>query len=77
MGLSTEQVSKLLSLVTSAETDDIDCDGCFEHLAQFAEIELTSREVPDALQVVQQHLDQCHCCQDEYQALLEGLRALG
>ena len=76
MPISQEQVSNLLGMVASAEADEIDCDGCYEQLAVFAEAELLSREIPEALQAVQTHLEQCLCCQDEYQALLAGLRTL-
>ena len=76
MPLSQEQIAKLLGLVASVEPDRLDCDGCFSQLAEFAELELTQREIPDALRAVEMHLEQCVCCQDEYSALLEGLRAL-
>ena len=76
MPLSTEQLSTLLGMITTSEPDSLDCDGCSEHLAEFAEAELTSREIPEAIRTVEIHLRQCACCKDEYNALLEGLRAL-
>ncbi len=59
-----------------AEPDRLDCDGCYEQWEEFAELELNRREIPDALRAIEVHLRQCHCCRDEYEALLEGLRAL-
>ena len=76
MQLSNDQINKLLLLVASSEPDDLDCDGCFEQIAVFAEAELLDREVPEAMNVIKHHLTQCHCCEDEFNALLEGLRAL-
>ena len=76
MALSNDQIAKLLTLVGTAETDELDCGGCFDHMSQFAEAELLNREIPDALKAIEKHLDQCPCCQDEYNALLEGLRAI-
>ena len=76
MTLSKEQISKLLGMITSATDDSIDCDGCFDHLAEFADAELSGREIPDALKAVEVHLSQCGCCQDEYEALLTGLQEI-
>ena len=76
MGLTKQQIASLLKLVAATESDELDCDGCLEHLAEFAERQLANRDVTAALQSVESHLRQCTCCQDEYQALLEGLRAL-
>lgn len=76
MPLTTEQISGLLGMIATVEPDSLDCDSCFEYLAEFAEAELASREIPEALKAVEIHLQQCMCCQDEYRALLEALRAL-
>ena len=77
MSLSKQEIETLLSLVVTTESDDSDCESCYQHLAQFAEAELTGTEIPEALATIQRHLQQCPCCQDEYRALLEGLEALG
>ena len=76
MTLKIEQVATLLGLILSAKPDLLDCDGCFERMADFAEAELTNKEIPEAMQVVETHLHQCSCCGDEYQALLTGLQEL-
>lgn len=76
MSLSKEQIQNLLGMIKSTLSDGLDCDGCFEHLAEFAELHLQSREIPDALKAVETHLQQCCCCNDEFDALVEGLRAL-
>ena len=76
MPLSKEQIASLLQTVSSATQDILDCDSCYRHIAEFADIELAGKEIPDALKSVETHLKQCKCCQDEYQTLLEGLRTL-
>ncbi len=76
MKLSAEQTRALLNSVAVAKQDEVDCDGCFEHLAEFVELELAGAEIPEALGKVERHIDQCSCCKDEHNALLEGLRAL-
>ncbi|MEM6471016.1 MAG: hypothetical protein AAF802_15765 [Planctomycetota bacterium] len=76
MKLSKEQTKTLLDYVAVAQPDELDCDGCLEHLAEFVELELMGKEIPEALKKVERHLEQCPCCQDEHNALLEGLRVI-
>ena len=76
MPLSKQQIDALVKMIASAETDNGDCDSCYQHLAEFAECELLGKELPAALRAVETHLKQCPCCQDEYDALLQGLRAM-
>lgn len=76
MPISKDQMKTLLSLVAATRPDDMDCDGCLDRVAEYAELELGSLEIPAALQAVERHLEQCPCCEDEYRMLLDGLRAL-
>ena len=77
MPLTREQIDKLLQLVSGIKDDDLDCDGCFEQIAEFAETELAGLSLSDAMLAVKTHLECCLCCADEYQALLEALRGMG
>lgn len=76
MKLSNEQTKLLLESVADSKPDELDCDGCLEHMAEFVEHELLGTEIPEALTKVKRHLDQCACCGDENKALLEALREL-
>ena len=76
MSLSDEQIKKLVGQVANAKEDYLDCDGCFDRIAEFAEAQLADRNLCDAMRAVQNHLESCGCCNDEYQALLEGLKAI-
>ena len=76
MPLNKKQIAALLQLTATTEEDAIDCDGCFENLAEFAELHLLKKDVPAALHKIEVHLRQCPCCKDEFEALMEGLRKL-
>lgn len=76
MSLTREQIDKLLQLVSSTQDDSLDCDGCLENIAEFADTQLAHRPLSEVLQSVETHLRSCPCCADEYQALLDALRAL-
>jgi len=74
MSLSKDQLRSLLTQVICAQQDPLDCDRCYEHVAEFAEAELTGKPLCEALQAVRTHLQSCPCCRDEYNALMEGLK---
>jgi hypothetical protein len=76
MPLSQSQIKSLMSLVHSVSDDSLDCDGCYDKIAEFAELQLGSLELPDAMKAVEVHLEQCVCCKDEYNALLDALREI-
>ena len=51
------------------------CDGCFAHVAQFAEAELQGATLDESMQKVQNHMRNCPCCKDEFNALIEALQS--
>ena len=54
----------------------LDCDGCLSHVAEFADAKLTGKTTCESMQAVQAHLENCPCCEHEFQMLVEALRAL-
>ena len=77
MQLNAIQLTQLMQLTSTARSEDtLGCNGCFELMDQFAQAELEDREMPQALEMVRVHLEQCKCCRDEYDALLTALRAI-
>ncbi len=77
MKLDAKQLTDLIQLTATARGEDLlGCNGCFELMDQLAQAELDRREVPQALELVQIHLEQCKCCRDEYDALLTALREI-
>lgn len=76
MPLSKQQIDTLLTLVVNSTPDSMSCDGCLVNVAQFAEAELMGASLCDSMQKVQTHLQNCPCCNDEYQALLAALETV-
>lgn len=56
--------------------DELDCRECFDALDTFAEIELSGKSPAEAMPLVQDHLDRCGGCKDEYLALMVALKEL-
>ena len=75
MPLSPTQLRELLQGVATSSPDSLDCDGCCDLFAEFAEAELQGLALTGAYAAVRNHLRQCTCCAYEYETLLEALRA--
>ncbi len=76
MKLTAKQLTELIDLSQSTQPDAIGCDDCAALLDQFAQAELDGMPLPQALEVVRNHLAQCRCCRDEFAALMTALRAI-
>lgn len=76
MALDRDTLKKVVALALMTRDEEINCDECLLDMAQFAETELAGRDVPEALAVVQHHLDLCGPCREEYRALLGALQQL-
>ena len=69
-------VKRMVRGIITTRADEIDCDACFEQVDRFAEMVLEGRDAAEALPLVQDHLNRCDDCREEFEALLEALRAL-
>ncbi len=76
MALSPEQAKALIEMVPGTRDEEMTCDECLADIAEFVEVQLTGTPLSDALQAVQDHLDRCHDCTDEYHVLRQALEAL-
>ncbi len=76
MGLSEQQVRTLVQLVATTTPDDMDCDGCYGRIAEFAEVHLANQSVCESIRCVDEHLRNCPCCKDEFEALKVALASM-
>ncbi|MBI1311248.1 hypothetical protein GC176_08065 [bacterium] len=76
MPLTRQQIAMLMQLVAETTSDELDCSGCLDHLAEFAETHLAGQPLSDALEEVRTHLKNCHCCEHEFQSFLEALKGM-
>jgi len=66
----------LVELVFFTDDDELSCDECYDKVDQFAELKLIGKQPAEALPLVQAHLDRCPPCREEFEALLEALKAI-
>jgi len=76
MRLEPATLKRIVHSALTARPDEIGCDECFEQLGQFAEMVLAGKDVAEAMPLVQDHLNRCRDCREEFEALLAALRAL-
>jgi hypothetical protein len=75
MSLSKQEIDDLMRLVGLTKDDEINCELCLEHVAQFAERVLAGGSIPAGLEAVEQHLSVCGECREEFAALLRARKA--
>ena len=71
-----KQLKQLVRNIVTTRDKEIDCQGCFEQLDQFVEMALQGEEVSRDMPLVQNHLDRCGGCSEDYEALLAALQDL-
>lgn len=76
MTLEPETLKRMIQGIVTTRPDEIGCDHCFEQLDHFAETVLAGKDAAAALPLVQDHLNRCDDCREEFEALLAALRAL-
>lgn len=76
MALNNKQISSLLKLVASVDSDNLDCDGCCQRIPEFIEAEAQPWAMTEVIESVRIHLENCSCCADEYHAVLEAMREI-
>jgi hypothetical protein len=75
--LDRDQLSGLVRLIITTRPDEIGCDEYLEEVDRFVEMELAGLDAAQAMPLVQDHLDKCKDCLEEFEALLRALRAIG
>ncbi|HIC89847.1 MAG TPA: hypothetical protein EYP04_10660 [Anaerolineae bacterium] len=71
-----DTLKEIVHGVMNTRPDEISCDECFQELDRFAELVLAGKNAIEAMPLVQDHLDRCSNCREEFEALLAALRAL-
>jgi hypothetical protein len=76
MELEPAALKRIVRNILTARPDEIGCDECFEQLDRFVEMTLAGKNAAEAMPLVQDHLERCVDCREEFKALLAALRAL-
>jgi hypothetical protein len=66
-------VKQMARGIMTTRLDEIGCTECYEQMDQFVDLVLAGKSAADAMPLVQDHLDRCLDCQEEFRALLAAL----
>jgi hypothetical protein len=73
--LQPDQLAGMVQMIAATRPDELSCDECFEQLDRFAELHLAGKSAAEAMPLVQDHLDRCGDCREEFELLLAALQA--
>jgi hypothetical protein len=74
--LDLEAVKRMARGIASTRPDEIGCAECFEQMDRFVDMTLAGTNAAEAMPLVQDHLNRCRDCREEFEALLAALRAV-
>ena len=75
MKLNLEILKKIVSVLVGTKPDEMNCDECFEQVDLFVDLKLRGKDAAEAMPLIQDHLDRCAGCREEFEALLDCIRA--
>jgi hypothetical protein len=74
--LNPDDLDRLVRAIATTREDEIGCDECLEQMDRFVEMKLSGLDAAAAMPLVQDHLDKCGHCREEFEALLTALHAI-
>ena len=76
MDLSKENVDALLGFLKQTKDNEATCEDCLAAMAEFAETHLEGKSIPESLKAIEDHLEICGECKEEFETLLTALREM-
>ena len=76
MKLTLETIRKMMHSVSTTRDEELTCGHCYDELDEFIEMKLSGKDAAQALPLVEEHLDRCPACREEYETLLKALKAI-
>jgi deoxycytidylate deaminase len=76
MKIEAQRIKQMVRNILTTRPDEIGCDECLGQLDRFVEMELVGKNAAQALPLVQDHLERCRDCHEEFEALLTAVRHL-
>ena len=58
-----------LQNIEKTQDQEISCSECFDLVSHFVEVELSGEDAVARMPQLEQHLDQCAACREEYETL--------
>lgn len=75
MQLNLDTLKKLARSIATTKDEEVACEECFEVVDQFVEMKLHGKMAEEAMPMIQDHLNRCHACREEFEALLDAVKS--
>ncbi len=75
MGLDPDLLKQMARGIATTRPDEIGCAECFRQMDQFVDMSLAGKDAAQAMPLVQDHLNRCGDCREEFEALLAAVSA--
>lgn len=72
--MKKDRFERWLQNIHRTQEQEISCSECFDSVSHFVELELAGEDALGKLPQVQQHLEQCPACREEYEVLRDLAR---
>ncbi len=72
--LTPAQAARLVALAESAREEELDCEEVYALVDQYAECMARGEDAAALMPLVKEHLQHCHGCQEELEALLRMIK---
>ncbi len=73
--LSREQVGSIVTMLRLTTDRELNCSECLQHVGEYAETRLAGKPLDEILAGIEQHLELCPECREEFLALQQILKA--
>ncbi len=75
MTFTPDDLDKLARMIAETREEEIGCyEVCLEQLDRYVEMRLSGLDTSAAMPLVEDHLEKCGDCREEFEMLLEALR---
>ena len=72
--LTPAQAARLLALAETADEEELSCEEVYALVDQYAECVARGEDAAALMPLVQEHLQRCAGCQEEFEALLRMIK---
>ncbi|HXF84619.1 MAG TPA: hypothetical protein VNK49_04455 [Anaerolineales bacterium] len=69
--LSDEVVLGFLRILEQTSSEELTCDEIYQKLDEYVERQVSCKDAALLMPLIREHLDACHECWEEYEALLD------
>jgi hypothetical protein len=74
--LTSRRTTDLLGRLLGPGRPELTCDGCFEQLDRYVELELSGRDADAAVPGMRAHLSGCPACGEDHDSLVALVSSL-